>query len=187
MKLETERLILRELKDSDAKEIARYTNNKNFVRYIPPIAFPYKLKDAKEYIKKHKKEKLKKKRNHYVLAIELKTKKIIVGIIEISIGSMKDIAQLDYALNQEYWRQGIMSEAAKSLLDFTFNKLKIRKITSPILKDNKASNALIKKLGFKLEGTLREQEKVSSTGKIHDENIYGLLKNEWKIKRRKLK
>jgi RimJ/RimL family protein N-acetyltransferase len=180
MKLITERLILRELSMNDSKELARYTNNPDFCRFIPPIRLPYGLKDAKDYLKRHINDYKKKDRNGFVLAIEHKSGKKIVGIIEISYNKLDNIAQIDYALNSEYHRQGIMTEAETAMINFAFNKLKVRKITCPILTENIASNALAKKLGFKLEGTLREHVKVKSTGKIHDENLYGLLKGEWK-------
>ena len=65
------------------------------------------------------------------------------------------------------------------LIDFAFKKLKLRRLNLPAYVENVASNALAKKLGFKLEGTLRKYHKIKSTGRIHDANIYGLLREEW--------
>jgi len=73
-----------------------------------------------------------------------------------------------------------MTEATTKIIDFTFNRLKLRKLKILCFVENKASNGLAKKLGAKLEGTLRKHCRAKSTGKIHDENIYGLLKEEWK-------
>ena len=38
-------------------------------------------------------------------------------------------------------------------------------------------------MGYVLEGTMRKAHKSKATGKIHDANIYGLLKEDWKKKR----
>ena len=73
-----------------------------------------------------------------------------------------------------------MTEALKSLLKFAFEKLKLRRINVSASTKNEASNNLIKKFGFKFEGMKRKALRVKSTGKIHDENIYGLLKSEYK-------
>lgn len=183
MKLETERLRLRELTILDAKEIASYTNNPDFCKYIPPIKLPYMIKDAKDYLKVIIKNNKQKNRKNFVLGIGIKSIRIIIGIIEITYDDFNNTAQLDYSLNPKYHRQGIMFEASVAMIDFAFNNLKVRKITAPILSENIASITLIKKLGFTLEGVLKKQTKVRSSGKIYDENLYGLLKEEWKRKR----
>jgi RimJ/RimL family protein N-acetyltransferase len=94
---------------------------------------------------------------------------------------------LGYWLGEAYWKQGFATEACYVLLDFAFNSLKLRKIRIPIFADNIASNSLARKLGGKLEGTLRKDIMAKSTGKIHDVNIYGMFKEEWKKARRRIK
>jgi RimJ/RimL family protein N-acetyltransferase len=79
-----------------------------------------------------------------------------------------------------------MGEAVMKVLDFAFEKLKLRRINVSAYTKNKASNALIKKMGFKFEGMKRKGTRVKSTRKIYDENIYGLLKKEWIKHRKKL-
>lgn len=78
-----------------------------------------------------------------------------------------------------------MTEAKIAVNDFAFNKLKLRRLNSQVYKENKASNATQKKMGYRLEGTQRKKEKTLSTGKIHDVNIYGLLKEDWSKARKK--
>ena len=75
-----------------------------------------------------------------------------------------------------------MTEACVRIIDFGFRELGLRKIVWKSYTDNKPSNALAKKLGFKLEGVLRKEIKYLATGKIHDGNLYGLLKSERKQK-----
>jgi RimJ/RimL family protein N-acetyltransferase len=45
---------------------------------------------------------------------------------------------------------------------------------------NQASNELAKKLGFKYEGTKREVSIPESTKQVHDDNIYSMLRREYK-------
>ena len=79
-----------------------------------------------------------------------------------------------------------MTEAKIAVNDFAFNKLKLRKLNSDVFTENKASNATQLKMGYRLEGTRRKAARSKASGKIHDENIYGLLKEDWKKVRGKL-
>ena len=89
-------------------------------------------------------------------------------------------------VNKKYWRKGYATEAKIAINDFAFNELKLRRIESGSFSNNIASNALQLKMGFKFEGTKRKNVRCMTTGKIHDENIYGLMKEEWKKARSKL-
>ena len=80
-----------------------------------------------------------------------------------------------------------MTEAKIAVNDFAFDKLKLRRLNSDVFTDNKASNATQLKMGYKLEGTQRKAVKAKASGKIHDENIYGLLKEDWKKVRARFK
>jgi RimJ/RimL family protein N-acetyltransferase len=61
-----------------------------------------------------------------------------------------------------------------------FKKLKLRRIEVSAFVGNKASNGLIRKLGFRYEGMKRKSCRSKSDGKLHDENIYGMLRKDWK-------
>ena len=81
-----------------------------------------------------------------------------------------------------------MKEACIELISFGFNKLKLRRLNVRAYKENVSSNSLIKKFGFNYEGTMIKSYKVKSTGKIHDENFYAMLKEDWvKNKKRLMK
>jgi len=63
-------------------------------------------------------------------------------------------------------------------IDFAFNKLKLRRLYLFVYDSNTNSNGLAKKLGFKLEGTLRKSHKSKATGEIFNSNCYGLLDSD---------
>ncbi|MEM4230597.1 MAG: GNAT family N-acetyltransferase [Candidatus Pacearchaeota archaeon] len=180
-KLETKRILLRELKASDAKDIVRNANNLEVSKNLATLPYPYKLKDARGWIKKCSKKTKEKLRNDYTFAIELKSERKFIGAIGLhKIDKFQGTAEMGYWLGQNYWRQGIMYEAAKKVLDFAFRNLKLRRINISAFSANQASNCLIKKLGFKYEGMRRKNIRSKADGKIHNQNIYGLLKDEWK-------
>jgi RimJ/RimL family protein N-acetyltransferase len=181
MKFTTRRLILRPITMKDIKDLVENINNLKVSRYMLSIPCPYAIKDAKWWINRCKEKAKQKPRTSYEFAIELKSeRRIIGGCGLIDVNRQQGTAELGYWLGEKYWKQGIMTEATTKIIDFTFNRLKLRKLKILCFVENKASNGLAKKLGAKLEGTLRKHCRAKSTGKIHDENIYGLLKEEWK-------
>jgi RimJ/RimL family protein N-acetyltransferase len=188
MELETKRLTLRDFKEGDQDSMRKKINNLKVSRYLLVVPYPYTRKDADWWINHCKEKQKEKPRTSYELAITIKPNKKVVGAVGIfKVNSYSGTAEIGYWLAEDFWRQGIMTEAASKIIDFGFNKLRLRKIKLPAFAPNIASNALAKKLGFVYEGTLRKSCKAKATGKIYDENVYGLFKDEWKKARKRLR
>jgi len=165
MKLSRERLILRDLKRADASSIARHVNNRNITRYLLVVPYPYSLKDGHAYVSSCIKNARKPERTEYSLGITLKKHDEVIGIITLTdIDQFQGTGKMGYWLSQNYWRQGIMTEAAVALIDFAFKKIKLRRINISAFVENKASNGLIQKLGFVQEGTSRKKVRCRATG-----------------------
>ena len=77
---------------------------------------------------------------------------------------------------KDYWGQGYAFEAWDLLVDYAFERLGLRKISSGAAIANGASVGTLKKLGFKEEGTLREQYYMDGT--YCDVVIMGLFRHE---------
>lgn len=75
---------------------------------------------------------------------------------------------------QEHWGKGYGKEALKHLVNYCFNNLKMNRIQAEVYSHNIRSIKLFTKLGFVLEGVLRES--VLKNGEYVDEHIYALLK-----------
>lgn len=169
LRLETERLILRpfSLRDaSDLIEIEKF--NKKFRGKDA-------LQKAQTWIKKSVNKK------GFYLAIVLKEENKVIGYTELchlDWFPYHEAGEICYHLNKRYWGKGYATEGSKSLIDYCFGKLKFRKIYADTDPDNFASQNVLKKLGFKLEGVIREKHFVK--GKWIDEHDFGLLRKEWK-------
>lgn len=185
MNLEAKRLILRKPKKEDWKEIIEGLGDYEVSKNIASTPYPYTKKIAIKRIEKSL-QKFKKKENYPFMIILKKEKKLIGSLGIFNIDENSKTAEMGSWINKNYWKKGYITEAKILVLDFAFNKLKLRKITSYTFADNKASNKTQKSLGYKLEGTLRKAEKCNATGKIHNSNVYGLLKEEWKKVRPKV-
>lgn len=187
MQLETKRLILRKHRKSDWQDIVEGIGNYDVAKMLTTVPYPYKKNHALEYIKKRAKKWKEKTVTDYVFVIELKSEKKVIGSVGLhKVNFFHGVGTTGSWINKNYWRKGYVTEAKIAINDFAFNKLKLRRIESGAFSNNKASNAVQLNMGYKFEGTKRQNVKCMTTGKIHDENIYGLMKSEWKKRRPKL-
>jgi len=172
---------------SDWEDLVEGIGNYDVAKMITKVPYPYTKKDAEYYIKKRLKIWKKKVIDDYVFVMELKSEKKVIGAIGLhKVNFFHGVGTTSSWVNKKYWRKGYATEAKIAINDFAFNELKLRRIESGSFSNNIASNALQLKMGFKFEGTKRKNVRCMTTGKIHDENIYGLMKEEWKKARSKL-
>jgi RimJ/RimL family protein N-acetyltransferase len=180
LRIECEDFILRDMNMGDVEDIANKINNIEVAKYLRVIPHPYEKKDAEWYINKQLKEQEKEKRNGYVFAIALKENNELIGAIGIShINYEQGTGEIGYWLAESFWGQKIMSRAAREVVNFAFNEIGLRRLDVGAAVENVGSNKVIKKLGFVHEGVKRGGLFAKATGKIHDCNEYGLLKEEW--------
>ena len=85
-------------------------------------------------------------------------------------------AELGYLLATSYRGKGIMTEAAKRICPLAFETLDLARITAEVYAPNKASQRVLEKSGFVLEG--QKKNAVFKHGALWDLYIYGLLKPE---------
>ena len=181
MKLKTKRLVLRPIEEKDISSLIRNINNINVSKWLLVVPHPYRIKDAKWYIDNCKKKAREKPRKNYNFAIELIAEKSVIGGISINkVDRYQGTATIGYWLGQDYWRQGYGSEALESLLEFGFNKLKLRRLEAEVFAENPSSGKLLEKFGFQQEGYQRKAKRSKANGKIYDIIIYGLLRKDYK-------
>lgn len=65
-------------------------------------------------------------------------------------------AEIGAVLARDYWRGGYGIEAAKSIIDFGFNKMRLHKIYAQTIQNNEPAVKRLKQLGFKKEGCFKE-------------------------------
>ncbi len=183
MKIETKRLIIGEWNKKDIKDLIENVNNLKVTKWLLVVPYPYKLKDAKWWINHCEKNKKKKPRTTYDLAIELKSEKKVIGGVGLNkIDTFQGSASGGYWLGEKYWRRGYGSEVLDALLKFAFNKLKLRRLEAGVFGGNIPSAKLLEKFGFKQEGIKRKSVRSKADKKLYDEWIYGILKEDWRKK-----
>lgn len=75
--------------------------------------------------------------------------------------------------------KGYAKEASVAIISHAFNELHLQKVNLGVISENKAAIKLYEKLGFKIEGVLRNNYFHIPSGLYFDEIRMGLLKAEW--------
>ncbi len=85
--------------------------------------------------------------------------------------------EVGYMLARDCWGGGLMHEALTALMDYAFGVLDMNRVEADIDTRNAASGRALRRLGFQLEGTLRQRWIVA--GEVSDTGLYGLLRQDW--------
>lgn len=174
--LESERLLLRPIKESDADDIFEIFSDKEVMKYYDLLPFS-SINDAVNQVEIFRKCLSEKTMMRW--GIELKENGKLIGTCGFFAFSEENMkAEMGYELNREYWNKGIMSEALKMIIDFIFRETDINRVEAYVEPMNTASLKLLESLGFTKEGLLRQYE--VCRGNLIDITIWGLLRNDLK-------
>jgi RimJ/RimL family protein N-acetyltransferase len=115
-----------------------------------------------------------KDRSEYYLAIDLAGD--LIGFMRLAFTGVR-AAKLGYAARADCWGRGYVTDASKAMLDFAFRDLHLHRVSAAIGPDNRASVAVVKRLGFSYEGRIRDH--VWTNNCWRDSLLYSLLSDEW--------
>lgn len=177
-RLETSRLILRRFEKDDAKDMyENWAKDEEVVKFLTWK----KYEDVEEanktissWIENYKKD------DFYEYAIVLKDTNDLVGSMCAITYTEKKVAYLGYCIGRKWWGNGIVVEACEKLIEYLFLEVGFNRIAAICDVENINSEKVMKKLGMKYEGILR-QNGLSNRG-IYDEVYYSILKSEYKGK-----
>lgn len=88
---------------------------------------------------------------------------------------------IGYWLGENYQGHGLVTSALRVMVDYALLELNLHRVEVRCATGNKRSRAVPERLGFILEGIIRETELLPS-GYV-DHAVYGMLQQEWKLKR----
>jgi [ribosomal protein S5]-alanine N-acetyltransferase len=179
IKMKSERLLLRNLRSSDGKDMYEYTSDNETTRYLEwdshnDIKQTYQFIESSINLNKTS-------TISYVWGIELIQESKLIGVLRIYDYSIKDKrAEISYILNPNYSGEGYMTEAIELLFGYAFNKLTLNRIQAKCSVFNKGSEKVMKKTGMLFEGLMREYSYIK--GEFHDELLYSITKSDFNSK-----
>ncbi len=175
-RLETERLVLRQMTLDDAESVLSYFADEEVTRYID-VPSMTDLEQAEKVIM-------------YGISLFERREGIRWGIArpgdERLIGTCGfdnvtkvrgSRGEVKYDLSRPCWGRGLMAEALAEVVRFGFEEMELNRIEALVVKDGDRSQRLLRRLGFQEEGTLRGYSYWK--GRYWDEVSFSLLRDEW--------
>lgn len=164
--------LLRPWRNEDLDDLVKYANNYNISRYLTDkFPHPYTREAGEDFI---------------AFATQMDPPNIMAIVIDghacggIGIHPLHDIerknAELGYWLAEDYWGQGIITQAVIQMVDYGFKFFDINRIFARPFGTNVASQRVLEKAGFVLEGKF--EKTLYKNDAYEDELIYAVRKNK---------
>jgi len=172
LRIISDNIILRPLQKADLENRVRWFNDPQ-VRQTLVVSEHFELEKTVRWF-----ERLQSDQSRTEFAIETPDG-VVIGVTGL-LGIEKEhgLAECYCVIgNKDYWGRKLGTEIHSVLIQWAFEKLGLYKIRADIRTNNSAIFRVVEKLGFKIEGTLR-QEKVVDGRKIDLYRI-GLLRDEF--------
>ena len=173
MYLETDRLMLRPWRESDAEECYKYAKDPR----IGPMcgwSMHTSVGDSRRIIR----EVLSVSETYAVVLKETKMPIGSIGLHRRDLAERDDEAELGYWIGVPCWGRGFASEAARELLRHAFEDLDLRRVWCGYYAGNERSKRVSEKLGFKYQRA-SEDVFVSQMNETRKEYVSCLTKEEW--------
>lgn len=175
--IRTKRLLLRDFKEIDWRDVHEYASDREVVRYMD--WGPNTPEETRRFIKRASATRKRRPRHVYSLAMVSKSEDKVIGGCGINVSNPENReGWLGYCLNRRYWGRGYATETAKALIGFGFGQLNLHRIFATCDPNNTRSARVLEKAGMKWEGHIREHK--WAKGKWCDSLLYAVLEPKWK-------
>ncbi|MBD1877053.1 GNAT family N-acetyltransferase [Nodosilinea sp. FACHB-131] len=173
--LETERLCLRQLSPSDAKDVFEVFSDDEVTKYYDLATFT-SVERAEQFISRMNEKFATNEGIRWAIALK-STNRLIgtCGYNAVHLGSRRAI--IGYELRRDHWGQGYMPEALHAMIEYGFVKLHLNRLEAFVIPGNEQSFQVLRKLRFFEEGILREYGFWKD--QFWDMRCFSLLKREW--------
>ena len=176
--LETVRLLLTELCAEDAETSYHQMRSAFDLPGRPPWAVSYEsesIDNARRSFGFSRSAWAKKKQVKW--AIRLKSEELkLIGQCELFDFESQSRAELGYWLGADYQNRGLMTEAVRAVIAYSFSTMEMHRIYAYTSTKNTPSRALLSKVGFKEEGILRQN--TLRDGVWDDTAVMAILKSD---------
>ena len=172
--LQTPRLVIRMVAEEDLPALLAVNADDEATRYLPYASWSG-MEDAQAWYGRAATRLEAHEAAQFVMVLR-ETGQVIGSCLLFKFDEASARAEVGYVLGREHWGGGYMLEAMKALVDFAFDEVGLRRLEAEIDPRNLASAKLLERLGFQLEGTLRERWDCKN--EISDSGLYGLLRTD---------
>lgn len=174
-RIETPRLVLRRLRDTDLDALVAYRNDSEVARY----------QSWSDYDAQRGRALIDSTRGRhpgqpgwFQFAVALKDTDALVGDLGFRVDAQEPrVAELGFTLSRGHQGQGLATEAVRAVLGYAFTTLGLHRVFAVTDALNAPAAAMLEKVGMRREAHFREH--VWFKGAWGDEFLYAILQREW--------
>ncbi|SRR5579885_1936803 len=173
----TSHLMLREFVPEDWPTVLAYQTEPAYLRYNPWAERA--AEDVRAFVQRFIDWQREEPRYRYQLAIILQETGELIGNCGLRLerpGALE--GDIGYELAPWQWGKGYATEAARSMVAFGFEELRLHRIWAGCIAENVGSSRVMEKLGMRREAHFRDKEWFK--GRWWDTYIYAMLEQEWR-------
>lgn len=174
--IESPRLLLRSVEEGDLPALLKINGDDEVTRFLPYPTWQ-SLADGQAWLARYRALSMTSTVLQFVV-IEKASASLIGTCLLFRHEAASARMELGYVLGRAHWGQGLMREALTALISQAFTAYGLRRLEAEVNPDNRASDALLRRLGFTPEGLLRKRWAAKSA--VYDVSVYGLLSDEWR-------
>jgi RimJ/RimL family protein N-acetyltransferase len=167
--LETERLMLRRPTLADVKAIATLANDRRIAENTRRLPHPYSQDHAVEFVRSTATEPRE-------TAFLIENNFVPIGVVGIDWRE-PDAPELGYWLGVAHWGQGFGTEAARAVIDYTFEEFAVEHLISGARVANPTSRNILEKCGFQWSGV--ELHRFEALGSSTPVDRFRLSRSVW--------
>jgi ribosomal-protein-alanine N-acetyltransferase len=163
---------------NDWQAVLAYQKNPRYLKYYEWTERTEQ--EAREFVAIFLDQQKEDPRLNLQLAVTLKTTGQLIGSCGIRTKSHESHeADIGFEVDPDYWGHGYASEAARAIVRYGFDELRLHRIWAWCIADNMGSRRVLEKLSMQQEGRLRDNEFFRD--RWWDTLIYAILKHEWQV------
>jgi RimJ/RimL family protein N-acetyltransferase len=172
----TPRLVLRPVAGADLPDLLAVNGDDEVTRFLPYASWQG-LEDGQAWLMRM--QVMHTSGSGQQLVLQRRSDgRVLGGLLLFKLEAPSARVELGYVLGRAHWGQGLMAEAAMAACTHAFGAMGMRRIEAEVNPANRASNLLLQRLGFVLEGTLRQRW--TAKGATYDTHLYGCLPDDWR-------
>lgn len=167
-------ITLRPQRTADARRFYEILKNDHFTYLQTSVKSE---EEEEEWLRKNEERREQHKEYNYTILSDEE----IVGGCGIKIDQHRPyIGEIGYFVDERHWGRGIASEAVKELERIGFEQLGITRMIILTHPENRASERVAIKCGYRREGLLHKAISASVGGEKHDCWLYAKLKEDYR-------
>jgi RimJ/RimL family protein N-acetyltransferase len=179
MYLETERLLLRNLRESDLDDFHVYHCDPEICKFQSYDAFT--IEESRKFIEEQSRAEFGTPGEWVQVGIEWKETGKLVG--DLALKPLKDeprTVEIGVTLNPKYQGKGIAIEAFNKIFEYLFHETETHRVIGILDIENDGSRKLLENLNFRREAHFKKSYWDKGFNEWRDEYLYALLKEDWK-------